>query len=476
MTPAGPVAEAPRVADLRGAVRTAQRRAHSARPLLRYWYRWKPLLLVVCLASLVLTMGWAAWVYVKAPHGFVDLEVYRLGIKTWWHGHNLYGKLPATVAGHLPFVYPPITALLLAGLAAPTWSHAVAGMLVASLAALALTLYVTTRRVWPEGGMRGAVLVTAVAVPAALQLEPVWDTLWYGQINIVLMLLVVADCLVPHPKWPRGLLIGIAAAIKLTPAVFLLYFLLRKDFRAAAWLAGSAAALTVLGFVVNWSGSLTYWFGASGGARSISGSAFFTNQTVDGFLARLSVHGFARTVLWLGLCAVLAGLAVLAIRRALRLGDVPLAVTVTALIGLMVSPTSWSNHWVYVAPALIVLAGNAVRRRRLGWLAAFLAVAWVFWYAPFLQIPYLGSAPMHWTVWQQIPGNAFCVLGGIALAVLAAPELPAVLAALRSRRVTLADLSPSLVAAEPEPVAVSTSVSAAVTTSVSTSVSTSAEG
>jgi len=57
------------------------------------------------------------------------------------------------------------------------------------------------------------------------------------------MALVALDCLVAKPKWPRGMLIGVAAAIKLTPAVFVLFFLLRRDYRSAVTAAVSPRSL-----------------------------------------------------------------------------------------------------------------------------------------------------------------------------------------------------------------------------------------
>jgi hypothetical protein len=233
----------------------------------RYWYRSLPLLAAALAGCVAVVWTWAAEVYYTAPHGFVDLAVYRFGVRAWWHGGNLYGQLPPTVAGHLPYVYPPVSVLLLGPLDLVSWGHAIIMTLAGSLIGLAVVLYLTFLRICPEAGRRGALLATAVLVPAALLLEPVWDTLWFGQVNILLMVLVMVDCLAVGSRWPRGVLIGIAAAVKLTPAVFLLYFLLRKDVRAAVRMTVTAVTATVLGFVVSWSGSLKYWFG-SGRGRS----------------------------------------------------------------------------------------------------------------------------------------------------------------------------------------------------------------
>jgi alpha-1,2-mannosyltransferase len=97
------------------------------------------------------------------------------------------------------------------------------------------------------------------ALPAALLLEPIRSTLTYGQINALLMALVAFDCLTRAPRWPRGILVGIAAAVKLTPAVFLLFFLLRRDLRSAARAGLSFAACTGAGFALAPHDSLRYW-------------------------------------------------------------------------------------------------------------------------------------------------------------------------------------------------------------------------
>ncbi|HWE88593.1 MAG TPA: glycosyltransferase 87 family protein [Pseudonocardiaceae bacterium] len=403
----------------------------------RLWYRWRLLLVLAGLASTGVVIVWAVQVYRTAPHAFVDLDVYRLGSSAWWHGRDIYGPLPRTVAGPLPFVYPPIAAAALAPLAAVTWQHAITITLVGSMTGLAVTVYLTFLRVWPSAGRRGAVLATAVLLPGALVLEPVWDTFWFGQINIVLMALVVLDCLVDHPKWPRGVLIGVAAAIKLTPAVFVLYFLLRKDYRAAATATITGLAVTALGFAVSWSGSLKYWFGSSGGVRGISGSAYVTNQTLAATLTRWALPKPTQTALWVLGSVVLLVFAVAAIRRANRLGDTPLAMVVTAGFGLLVSPTSWSNHWVYIAPALIVIAGQAWRRRSVPWLLALAAITYVFAEAPFLGLPSQGNRELRWTAAQWLPGNSFTVTAIVALVLFAAPDLPATFRAVRTRLVAI---------------------------------------
>jgi alpha-1,2-mannosyltransferase len=378
------------------------------------------LLVGVCVLS-GLVLAWSAvHLYAQSPPAFMDLDVYRKGVQAWWHGRDMYGPLPATIAGNqLPFIYPPFAAVFLGPLAVLPWTAAAITMLALSLGSLWVVVHLTVRHVWPEGGTRGAVLVTAAVVPLSLLTQPVRDTLWFGQVNLLLMALVALDCLVPHPKWPRGLLIGIAAATKLTPAVFVVYLLLRKDQRAALTATVTALAAVAVGFVASWSGSLRYWFGSSGGARSVSGSVYATNQTIDAFVARLGLRPGEATLWWLFGVAVVVLVALAAIRRAQVIAPAPLALSATACLGLLVSPTSWGHHWVYVVPGLIAMTGHAIRVRSAGWAVATVGTAVVFYVAPFQYLPGGGDRELRWTWLQQIPGNSYTITGIALLAALA---------------------------------------------------------
>ncbi|MFC4949601.1 glycosyltransferase 87 family protein [Pseudonocardia sp. GCM10023141] len=353
----------------------------------------------------------------------IDLEVYRFGVQAWLAGGDMYGPLPET-SGHiaLPFIYPPFAAVLMVPLAVVSWLASWVTLLALSVLSLGATLYVTARRLWPSGGPGGALSVMSILLPLALAvqpgkdidfanpppggppiaLEPVLQTIEFGQINLLLMALVALDCLVLRPKWPRGTLIGIAAAIKLTPAVFVLYFLLRRDYRSAAIAAVSGAVATAIGFALAPSASLTFWLHNPAGG--VSASPFFTNQTFQAVLVRMGVDGTTRTVCWLALSAVLVLIAAPVIRQ----GSAPLAMVATAGVGLLVSPTSWSHHWVWIAPALLVMAATAWRFRSLGWAVATVVTAAVFVIAPHQQgLPRAGDNEMHWTALQQVIGSTY---------------------------------------------------------------------
>lgn len=189
----------------------------------------------------------------------LDLDVYRLGGSVFLHGPTLYGSMPPTQMGNfLPFTYPPLAAVVFSPLSLVSLEAAGVVVTVLSLVALFGALLVTldslgiaprTTLVWTALG----------GLAVAMTLEPVSSTLDYGQINILLMALVAFDCLAKRTPLPRGVLIGLAAAVKLTPAVFVLYFLLRRDFRAAVTTAAAFVAFSAVGAIATWSDSVIYW-------------------------------------------------------------------------------------------------------------------------------------------------------------------------------------------------------------------------
>jgi alpha-1,2-mannosyltransferase len=359
--------------------------------------------------------------YTRGYH--IDLEVYRLGVATWLAGGDMYGPLPATVSGlALPFIYPPFAAMVLLPLEVLPWTAAWIALYGVSLLSVAVTLYVVARRVWASGGRAGALSVASAALPLALLLEPVLETFKFGQVNLVLMALVAVDCLAERTRWPRGVLVGIAAAIKLTPAAFVLFFLLRGDRRAAVVTVVTAAAATGLGFAVDAASSARYWFG--GPASGVSGSIFYTNQTVQAVLARAEVPALAARAVWLIAAVALLALVAPVVRRA----EPAPALIAVAGFALLISPTSWSHHWVWIAPALLVVVAEAVRRWSRAWAAAAVVLAVPFYVAPFRWLPHEQNQELGWNAVQQVVGATYVIVGILALVALR-------LAALRPQRV-----------------------------------------
>src|SRR5215469_10202660 len=201
-----------------------------------------------------LNLAAAAIYLVRVGHGIglggyrIDLDVYRTGARVLLHGGDLYGRLPRLGDGHeLPFTYPPFAALAFIPLAIVGYSTANWLLTAVTIGSVAASLRCFAASTPGEAGVRMRRLLPW-ALPGALLLEPIRSTLTYGQINALLMALVSFDCLTRAPRWPRGIGVGIAAALKLTPGVFLLFFLLRRDPRSAARAGLAFAACTGAAF------------------------------------------------------------------------------------------------------------------------------------------------------------------------------------------------------------------------------------
>ncbi|RMI34924.1 glycosyltransferase 87 family protein [Nocardia stercoris] len=378
------------------------------------------LLWLIPVALTVVCVFWLrhpSWPLQPIKREFIDLQVYRLGVQAMWHGADMYGQLPKTTVGiGLPFIYPPFAALALGPIVLLPWHSAAMAFFALSVAALAGTLFVAARRLW-SGRTELALWATACAVPLALLLEPIHSTLDFGQVNILLMVLVAVDCLALPPRY-RGIGIGIAAAIKLTPAAFVLFFLIRRDYRAAITAAVTGAVATGVAYAILPGESTKYWFGGMGNVSGLSGSAFHTNQSIQAVLARFQVPKPAFMPLWAVLSLVLLVLVTAAMRKAV---DNPaLALSFNAVFTLLVSPISWSHHWVWIAPGLLAGVGTAVRlprRTALIWFAVLAATAWVFVYGPQNWEPGDDNREFHWTLVQHLWGDTYVWLSVVLVAL-----------------------------------------------------------
>lgn len=340
----------------------------------------------------------------------IDYQVYRWAVHTWLAGGDLMNSAPTVSSGAvLPWVYPPFALLPLMPFALLPFRVGLLALFVVDLLAIGAVLYLVTRRLWPAVGARGAAAVATSALAVAPFLEPVYSSFGLGQINVVLMGLVALDTLTRKPWWPRGLLVGIAAAIKLTPAAFLLFFLVNRQFRATVVAVLTAAVASLAGFALNFSAAVDYWFG-SGPASGVSGSTFHTNQSIRGGLSRLGMPEAAETTLWFVGCLVCAGIVAFAIWRL----DTVLGLLATALLSLLASPTSWSDHWVWCAPALLVMFGYAVRTRKVGWWVVAVVTLLLTVSATFQFVP----AGDPWTKTQHVIGNPFLIWSGVLILLL----------------------------------------------------------
>ncbi|WP_330183625.1 glycosyltransferase 87 family protein [Nocardia sp. NBC_01503] len=352
-------------------------------------------------------------------HGYIDLQVYRNGARAWLDDKDLYGPMPPVYGLGLPFTYPPLAALFFAPLALMPLALSEWAVLIVSILSLAITLWVVLDRLRPQlaRANRLAIVIGALAI---LQLaEPIRQTYGFGQINLVLMAAITLDCLARKPFWPRGMLIGIAVSVKLTPGGYLLYFLLRKDWKGAATLVLSTIGAVAVGFALFPHDSVQYWFHTLSDTGRIGPPWYAGNQSLKGFAYRLGVSDSAATLIWVLLSVLAVALAAIWMKRLISVGADAAALMVNAGAVLLVSPVSWSHHWVWIAPVLIVVADAIANGRRspafLG--ATGLAVI-LFAIGPQWLLPHDRDRELTWAWWQQIIGSSY-VLFTLALFVVA---------------------------------------------------------
>jgi len=365
----------------------------------------------------LVALGWAGWRLLGHIPYRIDIDVYRMGGRAWLDGRPLYadGVMFHTRGGlDLPFTYPPLAAIAFSPFALLSLELASVAITLTTLVLLivATTILLTRLDVWPRTSvtaepawLRRAWLAAAIVAPAVVYLEPIRSNFDFGQINVVLMTLVIADTVPRRTPWPRGLLLGLAIALKLTPAVFLLYFLLRRDTRALVVTTLSAVTATLAGFAFAWQDSLEYWMHTVRNTDRIGTATLNTNQNIAGALARLGLGEGERFVLWVLLCFAVLAVTVWAARRVLAADEPVLALVCVAVFGLVVSPVSWSHHWVWVLPAVLVLAVTAYRRRHVGMaVVALVGVALMVW----TPIPLM---PEHQetsaSLWRQLVGGSY---------------------------------------------------------------------
>ena len=368
-------------------------------------------LLIAFIVLEVLAIWFVHWIDTR---GYMDTEISRLGARAWLNGYQLYGDLtpetPESVT--LPFIYPPFAAILFTPLDWMSVEAAVVTVAVCSHLAILTTAYAFAKsspHLAPNAGL--VAVATTGLMPWLTVLEPARDTLNYGQINLVLMALVAADCLLPRNRWPRGLLVGLAAAIKLTPLGFLLLFLLRKDYRAMAISAGTFVVTVLIGWLAMPRDAGEWWLDKMWSTTADFGTIYAGNLTLRSLLAKQGLTAVALDTLWIAGSVLLLALAVLGIRYALRADDLPLAVAINATWVLLVSPISWSHHWVWAAPALAVEFAMSLRRRWYGMTFAAALCALTFAIGPQWYLPYTDGRELDWTFSQQVVGNAYTLIG-----------------------------------------------------------------
>ena len=350
-----------------------------------------------------------------APHAYWPLR----DVHVYWWGGQQAARGAALYAPRAPysFTYPPFAALVFAVTAGTSTGFLEIAITVASVVALA---GLCAQSLAAAGLPRRPETVFAVTALAATT-WPVAYTLHLGEINLILAALIGADLLRRRDGgWWQGIGIGLASGVKLTPLIFVAYLLLTRRYRAAATATATFAATVAAGFALLPSQSTVFWLhGVFYNQSRIGNTANPSNQSLAGAVARLAGGTAAATAgsrPWWVVAVLLTSVAGLTIaawshRRGHRLAGV----LCCAITGLLISPISWTHHWVWAVPLLVTLAAAAWQHRSFGLGLIAVAVAVVF----------CGHIPMLWP--GHPPSTERLVTGDLyvlcALAVLAGAAL-----------------------------------------------------
>ncbi|MEV4759564.1 glycosyltransferase family 87 protein [Micromonospora sp. NPDC049559] len=334
-----------------------------------------------------LALGIAVAIALLPGHrGWFDVGVYHGAVNYWVHdGGQLYDYLrPGTRYG---FTYPPFAAVCMLPMALLGWYPTIAANLLLTALAAGFLLWLLVDPLAARLPVpRWFTFGIAVCLFAAL--NPVRDTVSFGQINLLLVALVYLDLwLLERGSRLAGIGIGLAAAIKLTPAVFVGYLLLTRRWRAAVTAVGCAVASTLLAATVAPAASLTYFAEAMWDTGRIGVLGYISNQSLSGLVARWDPPGPDGPT-WLLLVGVVLAAWAWRARWAGQLGDDRAGFALTGLAGCLVSPITWVHHLVWAVPALVALAavtlpwppaGAARRRFRFGVGAYLVLVSGLVW-------------------------------------------------------------------------------------------------
>ena len=294
----------------------------------------------------------------------VDLNVYRTGGLSVLQGQPLYTVLtpPPQL---LPFTYPPVAALFAVPLALLPWPAAQLAWVPFIYGPLAVVIWFAfdplLRRV-PAPAPRAAVF--AVIFAACAYLFPMRDEMRFGQVDMVLLAMALADCAARSPRWPRGALVGLATAIKLVPGVFIVYLWLSGRRRAAVTAAAVAVAWTLGAWLLLPGDSVTYWTSAIFQSGRLGANSGTSNQSLRGILLRLFLPGAAPGALWAAVAVLVAVAGFAVARRLARESREMEGLAVTALLGALLSPVSWVHHYLVVVVVIgaILADGRSPRR------------------------------------------------------------------------------------------------------------------
>jgi alpha-1,2-mannosyltransferase len=356
---------------------------------------------------------WAVSVAVTVrfgSHWHLDLRVYRDAGHALYHGGSPFSDF--FTVSHLPFTYPPFALLVVSPLSLGRLGPVEAFWWLLSALCLVVTVELVLTTATSITGRRAWAVAAALGGFATLALEPVRSNFDYGQINVLLMVMVVADLTRVRPPW-RGVLVGLAAAVKLTPLMYLVYFVVAKEWRSLARGVATFALATGGAWLILPHDSALYWFHEATDAARTGQLGIVSNQSWNGMVHRSPFDGgHLGTAVWLVLSLATIACGVALARRMVVRSRPAEAIVVLALTELLVSPVSWTHHWSWlvIVPIVVVTVWPVHRSVAIALLVLFgLGVT-----APYL---WLDRQPVSFLV-----GNALVLAAAVVMVLWMAAE------------------------------------------------------
>lgn len=417
----------------------------------------------------------------KLPQHF-DVYVYWYALNNWFSGNSLYDWYALPDYKMYPFTYPPFGAWALSPLTWFDYDAAARLMIIAIALQTAVIVALVGRSLGLSWGSAFAIAPWA-AILVQQCLEPFTQSVGFAQVNTAMMALVMIDVAAPDSWKGRGVASGLAAAIKLTPAIAVLIFLLRRQWRSAITMVATSLAVTLLSWVISPGESTRFFFDAMWDPQRAGDAYYTSNQNLKGFVARALPENtwsiaWAITValalvaaVWLclriqaaatsvvtphvisdavatpyaiapgplnaaapttGAAASTADAVELAASDAVAAPDTTatapvlpenLATLLTAVVimtlGLLVSPITWSHHWVWGLASVVALIAVALRLKSAPLAAVALVQGALFIMAPHWWFSHGQVNELHWNVVEQLVGSSYtlaAIASGVALA------------------------------------------------------------
>jgi alpha-1,2-mannosyltransferase len=348
-----------------------------------------------------------------------------------WGRRFVAGEFLYAEGMHIP--YPPFWAMAHAPLT--VFPVRVAQILVFALAvgAIALVLWILdglTRALWPVD--RGGLFWTNAAAIFLASRFLLQDLAHSGSNTLILALVWTGVFFwSARREWAGGLCLGLATALKCTPALFLAYFAWKRQWRMAAAGALTALLLTLAPVLRQgpaeyarhmkfWAGNLWNAVSTADPAMGFLGPEETGNVSVKPAVARLlsRMSGetpTARPFDWKSWLARLSPVILLvAAAWALRgraerdSARVLFELAAVGVLALLLSPVTWKQHCVGTLPALYLIVRRAISRREASVRGAVLLAAYAF-LAICLNRTVAGKALWTWLDSRAI--LTLCVLG-----------------------------------------------------------------